>query len=167
MRKVILFIASSLDSFIAREDGAIDWLFHDADYNYKKFFMSIDTVMMGRKTYELSKTLAEDPYPDKKIIVFSRNKTPEPGIEISDEPVSAVERLKEEDGLNIWLVGGSEIIDILMKHNLVDELILSVHPILLGKGMPLFKGIQEKKMDLIKTQEFGSGLVQLHYVFRN
>lgn len=166
MGKVILFIASSADNYIAGEDGSIDWLFHDADYNYKKFFAGVGTVIMGRKTFELSKTFAQNPYPGKKIVVFTRKKgNSDRDAEFSDDPVQAVKKLKEQEAMNIWLVGGCEINSILLENDLIDELILSVHPIILGKGIPLFKGAKQAKMELKRMQEFGSGLVQLHYVF--
>ena len=167
MRKIVLFIASSLDGFIAREDGGIDWLFSDGDYGYSKFFKSVDTVIMGRKTYEVSLTFGDYPYNGKKVYVFTRKKSirPDGNAEFVSDPVSLCKKLKKLPGKNIWLVGGSEIVSVLINAGLVDEIILSTHPIILGSGIPLFNCIKKEiKMRLVKSVKFGSGLLQAHYV---
>ena len=158
MRKVILFIASSLDGYIARKDGGIDWLFSDDDYGYKKFYSSVDTVIMGRKTYDVAKGFEKEPFAGKEVIVFSRKRDG-----CANDPVKASMQLKKKKGKNIWLVGGSQIISVLMNAGLVDEIINSVHPIIIGNGIPLFDRIDETSLKLINTKRFPSGLVQLHY----
>src|SRR3989344_6107538 len=169
MRKVILFIASSLDGFIARKDGGIDWLFSDADYGYSKFYSSIDTVITGRKTYDLTLILEKEPFKDKKIYVFTNNLKSRLLInaEVISDPVNFVKKLKDIKGKNIWLLGGSEIITLLMNANLVDEIILSIHPIVLGNGIPLFINIKEIKIELVKSKKFDNGLLQLKYNVKN
>jgi len=169
MRKVILFIASSLDGFIARKDGGIDWLFSDADYGYSKFYSSIDTVITGRKTYDLTLILEKEPFKDKKIYVFTNNLKSRLLInaEVISDPVNFVKKLKDIKGKNIWLLGGSEIITLLMNANLVDEIILSIHPIVLGNGIPLFINIKEIKLELVKSKKFDNGLLQLKYNVKN
>ena len=144
MRKVKLFIASSLDCYIAREDGGIDWLFTDADYGYTKFYDSIDTIIVGKKSYDQSLTLDEYPYKGKKVYVFTRkkvrkkNNNNEQDVEYIDTNIQDfVTTLTQSIGKDIWLLGGGEIVSILLNADLVDEIILSIHPIILGTGIPL------------------------------
>jgi len=182
MRRIKMFIASSLDGFIAREDGSIDWLFTDNDYGYQEFYQSVDAVIMGRKTFEKGLELGGgiNPTKDKKNYVFSRDQRPSNGKEKDDDDddevefvghdiIEFVERLVNSSGKDIWLVGGSEIISLLLKANLLHDIILSIHPKILGKGIPLFKNIRkEMNLKLINCNAYDSGLIQLHYiVFKN
>ena len=166
MRKVILFIASSLDNFIAREDGGIDWLFTDGDYGYKEFYDSIDTVLMGRKTYETAIKLGEH-FAGKVCYVFSRSannwKTAE-NVHFEANPAKLVRHLRVENGKDIFLEGGGETISTFLNEGLVDEMVLSVHPILLGSGIPLFTNVRiQISLKLLKSVPYPSGLVQLQY----
>jgi dihydrofolate reductase len=175
MRKVKLYIASSLDSHIASDNGSIDWLFSDADYGYTKFYNSIDTILIGRKTYDQSLTFEEYPYKGKKVYVFTRNAEVEKKNKkkkirdvdyIDDDIPDFVRRLVQQpvDNKDIWLLGGGEIVSILLNADLVDEIILSIHPIILGKGIPLFSNIKKYvKLQLLESIPFSSGLVQLCY----
>ncbi len=167
MRKVILFIASSLDGYIARQSGDIDWLFTDQDYGYSEFFASVDTLLMGRKTYEQVLTFGEYPYKGVKSYVFTKNPLfpADSNAEVIREDITEfVEQLRQVDGKNIWLVGGSQLTHALMSQNLVDELILSIHPTILGEGIPLFdNGTTPQSLNLTKCQTYDSGLVQLSY----
>ncbi|MBD1880726.1 dihydrofolate reductase [Coleofasciculus sp. FACHB-64] len=167
MRKVILFIASSLDGYIARQSGDIDWLFTDQDYGYSEFFASVDTLLMGRKTYEQVLTFGEYPYKGVKSYVFTKNPLfpADSNAEVIREDITEfVEQLRQVDGKNIWLVGGSQLTHALMSQNLVDELILSIHPTILGEGIPLFdNGTISQSLNLTKCQTYDSGLVQLSY----
>ncbi|MBD2085962.1 dihydrofolate reductase family protein [Trichocoleus sp. ST-U3] len=167
MRKVILFIASSLDGYIARQSGDIDWLFTDQDYSYSEFFASVDTLLMGRKTYEQVLTFGEYPYKGVKSYVFTKNPLfpADSNAEVIREDIKEfVEQLRQVDGKNIWLVGGSQLTHALMSQNLVDELILSIHPTILGEGIPLFdNGTISQSLNLTKCQTYDSGLVQLSY----
>ena len=169
MRKVKLFIASSLDCYIAREDGGIDWLFTDADYGYTKFYDSIDTIIVGRKSYDQSLTLDEYPYKGKKVYVFTRKKVRknnnEQGVEYIDTKIQDfVTSLTQSIGKDIWLIGGGEIVSVLLNAGLVDEIILSIHPIILGTGIPLLRDIQkEVNLKLENSLSFDSGLTQLYY----
>jgi dihydrofolate reductase len=172
MRKVKLYIASSLDSYIASENGSIEWLFSDADYGYTKFYDSIDTILVGRKTYDQSLTFEEYPYKGKKVYVFTRNAEVEKkkktlDVEYIDDNIpNFVRGLVQQPVGNrdIWLLGGGEIVSILLNADLVDEIILSVHPIILGKGIPLFSNINKRvNLRLIESIPFESGLVQLCY----
>ena len=167
MRRIKMFIASSLDGFIAREDGSID------DYGYQKFYESVDAVITGRKTFEKGLELGGwiNPTKDKKNYVFSRNQQSLGGMEKDDEVEFVgkdvrkfVEQLVDSSGKDIWLVGGSEIISILLKADLVHDIILSIHPKILGKGISLFKNTEkEMSLKMKNFKAFDSGLIQLHY----
>lgn len=169
MRKVKLFIASSLDCYIAREDGGIDWLYTDADYGYAKFYDSIDTIIVGRKSYDQSLTFDIYPYKGKKVYVFTRKKVRknnnEQDIEYIDTNIQDfVTSLTQSIGKDIWLLGGGEIVSVLLNAGLVDEIILSIHPIILGTGIPLLRNIQkEVNLKLENSLSFNSGLTQLCY----
>ena len=143
MRKIVLFIATSLDGYIARENGDIDWLFSDQDYGYSKFFDSIDTVLMGGKTYRQVMGFGGDfPYASKNCFVFTHDVSYESNDEVTfihhnlEEFTTA---LKEKEGKDIWLIGGSEINTILLNEGLIDEMRIFMHPVILGHGIPLFK----------------------------
>ena len=172
MRKVKLYIASSLDNYIASDNGSIEWLFSDADYGYTKFYDSIDTILVGRKTYDQSLTFEEYPYKGKKVYVFTRSAEVEKkkktlDVEYIDDDIpNFVRGLVQQPVGNrdIWLLGGGEIVSILLNADLVDEIILSVHPIILRKGIPLFSNINKGvNLRLLESIPFESGLVQLYY----
>jgi dihydrofolate reductase len=170
-RKVILFIAASLDGYIATPDEDLSFLSivqqEGEDYGYSEFIEHIDTVIMGRKTYDwITKEMNEFPHSDKDTYIITRTPRPENGKirfftgDLSD----LVHRLKLDSGKNIFIDGGSEIIDVLLKDNLIDELIISIIPILLGDGIRLFKdGRPELRLKLMHSECYGTGLVQLHY----
>jgi dihydrofolate reductase len=149
MRKIILYIASSLDGYIARENGDIDWLPENTASGYDEFYKTIDMVVMGKKTYEQVLTFGAYPYKDKKSYVFTRNN--DPPKDKNTEFVSDVDKFVKENmsnpGKNIWLVGGSEIISPFLNRGFVDEIILSIIPVILGNG---------------KTTVYDK-LVELHY----
>ena len=165
MRKIILFIASSLDGYIARENGDIDWLPENTPSGYDDFIKSVDTVIMGKKTYDQVLTFGDYPYKDKKSYIFTRNKNypKEENIEFVQDAEKLMKNIVHGSGKNIWLIGGSEIISTFVNLNFVDELILSLIPVALGKGIPLFKNMtKELKMELVKTTDYMT-LVELHY----
>jgi dihydrofolate reductase len=168
MRKVKLFIASSLDGYIARADGGIDWLFTDADYGYTPFYDSIDTVVMGRKTYDLALSFGEYPYKGKAAYVFSRSRsgTDEQATFVSGSAAAFVDRLRGEPGRDIWLVGGGELARDFADANVIDEYIISIHPRLIRTGLPLFwpsPQAGDVELELVSSQAFPSGLAQLTY----
>ncbi|XHX78098.1 MAG: dihydrofolate reductase family protein [Stenomitos frigidus ULC029] len=167
MRRIILFIAASLDGYIARSAGEVNWLFTDQDYGYAEFSASIDTVLMGRKTYEQVLTFGEFPYQEKQSYVFSRdssfNAAPYAKT-VRTEVKAFVEALRQSDGRDIWLVGGAALIQPFIEYELLDELVLSTHPILLGSGIPLFsKTGLTTPLHCIASQCYDSGLVQSKY----
>ncbi len=165
MRKIKLFIASSLDGFIAREDGSIDWLPQSGNSGYEEFYKTIDTVIIGRKTYEQILTFGKYPYEGKKSYVLTKNTTikKEGNVEFVFEAEKLVKELISSSGKDIWLVGGAELVSVFLNQDLIDEIILSIIPVVLGKGIPLFKNIRrETKLQLLKTREYDE-LVELNY----
>jgi len=168
MRKIKLFIASSLDGYIANEDGGVDWLPEHADSGYGEFYKTIDAVIMGRKTYEQVLTFGAYPYEGKKSYIFTRNakKNKDENVEFVSEIDDFTKELISSSGKDIWLVGGAEIVSYFLDRGFVDEIIISIIPIVLGKGIPLFKNIQKHtRLELIKTVEYDE-LVELHYIVK-
>jgi dihydrofolate reductase len=166
-REVCLFSAVSLDGFIAAADGGIDWLFHDQDYGYREFYSSVDAVLVGRKTYDQALTLAQNPFEGKQAYVFTHSggRIQTAGVEfIRDDPAAFTRAFKGTEGGRIWLVGGGEINGLLMIAGLVDQMVLSIHPIVLGAGRPLF-GVEAgaRKYLLEGSKTWPSGLAQLTY----
>ena len=152
MRNVILYIAVSLDGFIAETDGGIDFLTVEAeqpeeDNSYEELLQRIDTVVIGRTTYDqVVNELSPEryPYEDKQSYVLTHQVQPEsPGlIFTSEQPERLIQRLKEEEGQDIWIVGGGQIISPLINHNLIDEYVITTIPTILGSGIPLFQSIE-------------------------
>ncbi|WP_269533280.1 dihydrofolate reductase family protein [Chitinimonas sp. BJYL2] len=167
MRKLVLFIASSLDGYIARPDGGVDWLFTDQDYGYQVFYDSVDAILLGRRTYDQTLTFGEYPYPDKHAYVFtSRPLTLDaPGVEAVAEPVAGfISQLKHGEGGKLWLVGGAALIKTCLEHDLIDEFIVSIHPLILGSGIPLFPNTDSsRRLSLVETVSYETGLVQVRY----
>ena len=162
-QKVILNIATSLDGFIARKNGFVDWLpeiDNSEDYGMNKFMDSIGTVILGNTTY--SQFGAE--YPNKECFVFSRKITGKKDniTYVNENPRNFLNGLQNDE--NIWLVGGSEIVKEFLKNNLIDKFIITVIPIVLGEGISLFQeGCGEHNLKLQEIKTFDSGVVQLFY----
>lgn len=172
MRKIRLFIASSLDGYIARKSGEVDWLFTDQDYGYTEFFNQIDTVLIGSKTYQQMLGFGEYPYQGKKGFVFSNSlqgKSDDNVEFIGGDLQGFINTLRQSSGGDIWLVGGGQIIYYFIRHGLIDELILSIHPIILGDGIPLIwkDSSLETLLELKNVKTYDSGLLQVFYDFKN
>jgi len=174
VRKVKLFIASSLDGYIARKDGSIDWLYTDGNYGFAQFYDSVDTILMGRRTYEKTLELAgEYPHKDKKSYVFThtasgRKREKNQNVHFIVDVIEFAKDLVQSPGNDIWLVGGADIISIFLNAGLLDEIILSIHPIILGNGIALFKNLQgQTNLRLIKSTPYESGLLQLYYQYKS
>lgn len=174
MREVILYSAASLDNFIARPDGGIDWLHYPEyevpgeDYGYHDFYNTIDTTLMGNNTYKM--VLGFDvpfPYPEKTNYVFTHSqeyKNTEYVSFISEDIAGFVKELKTKPGKDIWLVGGGQINTLLLNNDLIDKMILTLIPIILGEGIQLFNGVaKEVKFDLVESKSYKSGLAQLTF----
>ena len=168
MRKVILGLAVSLDSFIEGPNGEYDWCFTDQDYGLSTFFKRVDTVFVGRKTYEMSLGMESGGagFPKFKEYIFSTtlDKVKEGATLINGDIKTQVQEIKKEKGKDIWLFGGAGLTTSLLNLGLVDELSLAVHPILLGGGKPLFNNIKYIiKLTLVDIKTFSTGLVSLTY----
>ncbi|NJK85833.1 MAG: dihydrofolate reductase [Bacteroidales bacterium] len=169
-RKLMLFIAMSLDGFIAKKDGNIDFLNRvnspGEDYGYSDFLENTDTVIWGRKTFDKVISFGEGiPHENKKVFVISRTRTGNHGhITYHGDVVQLVNDLKNEEGKNIYCDGGGEIVFALLQKNLIDTLIVSIIPHLLGSGIRLFnEGYPEQSLKFKRSVSFPSGLVQLWY----
>lgn len=170
-RKVKVYIAISLDGYIAHSDGNIDWLEivarAEEDYGYAAFIETIDTVIMGRKTYEKVLTFGGDfPHAGRDCYVLSRTERPSEGqIRFySGSPDDLLDQIRSRPGKDIFIDGGSEAIDMFREKGLIDSYTVSIIPILLGEGIPLFKeSNQELPLKLVEATTFDSGLVQLTY----
>lgn len=166
---VTLFIATSLDGYIAGPDDDLSWLFTDADFGFSSFYSGVDTLIMGRGTYDVVRGMGEWPYAAKRTIVVSRKvdlPIDVPGAELhSGDLASLIERLDREERKNVWLVGGGELVRSFLEQGLLDRITVSMHPVLLGDGVPLFPGgFRRTLLALDNTEEFEGGLVQLNYL---
>jgi dihydrofolate reductase len=170
-RKVILYIACSLDGYIARPNDDLSFLSlvrkEGEDYGYSDFIRSVDTVILGRKTYDWVMTqVPEFPHADKESFIITRTARPATGKVnfYTGDPGQLVANLKKAKGKNIFIDGGAETVNELLKVDLIDEFIISIIPVLLGEGIRLFKdGRPESNLKLVDSKQFDTGLVQLHY----
>jgi len=174
MRKVTYCAATTFDGFIAREDGVVDWINMDEEVRREamaelgKFFESIDTILMGRKTYEAALGFEPDPYPPgKKRYVFSHTlkEVQDPNAKIVSENAGEfIRSLKNEDGKGIWLAGGSNLAKTLFDEDLIDEIRLGVHPVLLGSGIRLIPDIQHQvNLELADFKAYKGGVFAISY----
>lgn len=169
-RKLILYIATSLDGYIATEDDSLEWLFKiegKGDNGYSEFYKTVDTILIGRRTYDwvIDKEKGEFPYKNKKCYVFSKSISGKnENVEfINCDIVEFTNKLKEETGGNIWIVGGGNLLHFFIKERLVDEFIITVAPTLIGRGIPLFKEFDfELELKLKNIRRFNQ-FAELHY----
>jgi dihydrofolate reductase len=186
MRKLIYYVACTVDGFIARRDGRFDFFLAEGEHfaalvdsfpetvpaNMRdalgvsapnKWF---DAVVMGRNTYEVGTKIGiTNPYPTLKQYVFSRSmkESPDPNVAlVSEDAVGAIRRLKQEAGKDIWLCGGGDLAAALLTE--IDELFLKVNPVLLGSGIQLFSGVAKPTgLELIDSRIFGNGVMFVHH----
>lgn len=176
-RKIILDLAVTLDGFIEGKNGEIDWCIMEPEMEFDKFLNEIDTIFYGRKSYDLWGQFTPESMDDveremmelvhsKQKYVFSKTQkgTDHQAIYINENIAQEVEKLKSRPGKDIWLYGGASLITTFINLGLVDEFRLSVHPVLLGEGKPLFTNIKQRvNLKLVHTRTFSSGVVQLIY----
>ena len=177
MPEVILYIAASLDGYIARPDGSVHWLDEIAapegvaeeDFGYEEFFAGIGTVLMGRTTYEQVLTFDVDyPYPGTAGYVFSKTRAGQrdENVEFVDgaDLPKFIAGLKSTSDKHIWLIGGGLLIQEFLRHDLIDRLIITIMPVILGEGIPLFPPpTPQVDLELVESRSFANGMVQLTY----
>lgn len=170
-RNVVLYIASTLDGYIATKEESLEWLFKvegEGDNGTSEFFDTIDTVLMGKTTYDwIIKQEGDNSWlnSDKNFYVFTRSSIAdtEQVKFINPNIPDFVNKLKKQEGKNIWMVGGGELLYSFLKENIVDEIIITIAPTLIGKGIPLFKsGDYHLELLLKGTRKFNQ-FVELHY----
>lgn len=189
MRKLIYFVASSIDGFIAREDGSVEDFSMDGEHfadllaefpetipghlreqlgvsaPNKRF----DAVIMGRRTYEVGLQInVTNPYPHLKQYVVSRSFTasPDKNVElVSDNPLEFARLLKLQEGKDIWLCGGGELASALLPE--IDEMILKINPFLMGTGIPIVAGHASTKLELLNKNLYDNGFMLLHYLVKH
>ena len=184
MRKVTFGGAKSLDNFIARKDGAFDWILwgDEAAELMKDYWKNIDTIVMGRKTWDVAnasspkpkkktKKKATNPFAGVKTYVFSR--TLEAGeqdgaVIRNDDPAAFISDLKQRDGKDICIMGGGELGRDLLEAGVIDEIGFNIHPLLLGSGVPLFHEMSRQiDLELIECRPFKNGCVYVLYRVKN
>ena len=175
-RNVVVHIATSADGYIARADGDLEWLTSrpapKGFYGINTFMKSIDTMVLGRKTYEASLRMGAKFDSKSRHIVFSRHAPPAgapSGVQfVNGAIVPFVSRLREQPGKDIWLMGGGGLIASFLDEHAIDEFVISVVPVLIGDGIPLIARRQRHVLlDLHSVERFEDGLVQLHYRVQN
>jgi dihydrofolate reductase len=170
-RKVIVHIGTSADGYIARPDGDLEWLTSrpapQSFYGMNTFMKSIDTKVLGRKTYEMSLRMGAKFDAKNPHIVFSRHPPAEvpSGVQFVNDAIGPfVSRLREQPGKDIWLMGGGEIIASFLDEQAIDEFVISVAPVFIGEGIPLIaRRHRHAPLELLSSERFEDGLVQLHY----
>jgi len=169
-RKIVLGLGISLDGYIARLNGAVDFLFMPKDYSMAPFFATVDTAVFGRKTLDVALQMGGGgAFSGSSMAnyVFSRSK---PAVErdglvfVNQSPAAFVRQLRKKPGKDIWLMGGGELARDFLKADLVDELYLGIVPVLLGEGIPLFpSGFPQRNFALVENKTYSKGLIALRY----
>ncbi len=173
MRKIKLYIATSLNGKIARKDGSVDWLEsipnpEKNDYGYSKFYESIDDVIMGNNTYKQLISWGIDfPYADKDNFVFTTNEELKNNKDVefvSTNHIEFIKKLKKQKGKDIWLVGGGKINTLLLNNDLIDEINIFIMPIILPDGIELFEGFpKESQLKLTHSKSHETGVIEMIY----
>jgi dihydrofolate reductase len=168
MRKLVLGLSVSLDGFIEGPNGEYDWCVPDPEYDFNAFFNRFDSIFVGRNTYQMSSGMEGGPpgFPKFKEYIFSTTlgKVKSGATLISGDTKTEVEKIKKQEGKDIWLFGGAGLTSSLMNLGLIDELSITVHPVLLGGGKPLFSKIPDRiKLKLLDAKTYPTGIVSLTY----
>ena len=167
MRKIVLGLGISLDGYIARPNGAVDFLFMPKDYSMAPFFATVDTAILGRKTLDAALKMGGSFSGSMAFYVFSHSKPPgeRDGLTfVGESPAAFVRKLRKRSGKDIWLMGGGELAREFLRADLVDELYIGVVPILIGEGIPLFpSGFPQRDFALLENKTFSRGMIALKY----
>jgi dihydrofolate reductase len=169
MRKIVLGVGISLDGYIARPNGAVDFLFMPKDYSMAPFFSTIDVAIMGRKTFDVAVKTSGGSFSGSSMAtyVFSHSEPPgeRSGVTfINESPATFVQQLRKRPGKDIWLMGGGELARDFLKADLVDELCLGIVPVLLGEGIPLFpSSFPQRDFSLVENKTYSRGLIALKF----
>ena len=178
MRKIVLFVGMSLDGYIARSNGAVDFLSvpksggprnERGEYSMAPFFASVDTEIMGRKTLEAGLKMGGGSLPRTSMVRYVFSRLQPPGerdglVFVNQTPDALIGQLRKRPGKNIWLMGGGELARDFLKADLVDELSLGIVPVLLGEGIPLFpSGFPQRDFALVENKTYSRGLIALRY----
>ncbi|MGY4691754.1 dihydrofolate reductase family protein [Salibacterium sp. K-3] len=169
-RHTVLFIASSLDGYIAAKNESLEWLFKvegEGDNGFAAFYETVDTVLMGKRTYDwiMNQDFKEFPYKDKECYVFTSSSYENTGNVqfVHDDIKSFVNKLKNKNGKNIWLAGGGELLHSFIQEGLVDEFIITIAPTIIGSGIPLFKEGNHQLDLVLKESKTFNQFITLHY----
>lgn len=177
MKKVILNLAVTLDGFIEGPNGETDWCIMDDDMKFDAFIDSIDTMLYGRVSYdawgnyqprndasEAEKMMWKDIHSKSKFVFSRQHRSDGKATFISSDISAKIAELRQQPGKDIWLYGGANLISTFIKQGLVDVYKISVHPIVLGSGKPLFEDLEDRiKLKLTGTRTFRSGVAELTY----
>lgn len=177
MKKVVLNLAVTLDGFIEGPNGEVDWCIMDEDMNFPAFIKSVDTIFYGRISYDewgnyqpdenadlTEKEMWNGIHSKNKFVFSSQNRDDENAVFITADLITKVNEIKNQQGKDIWLYGGASLIKTFINLNLIDVYKISVHPIVLGSGKPLFENLSKRiGLKLMDTRVFKSGVVELTY----
>jgi dihydrofolate reductase len=169
VRKVILGLGISLDGYIARPDGSVDFLFMPKDYSMAPFFATVDAAIMGRKTYDAALKMGGGSFGGSSMTTYIMSRTLPPGDRdgahfVEESPAVLMRRLRKKSGKHIWLMGGGELAREFLKADLVDELYIGVVPVLIGEGLPLFPaGFPQREFALVENKTYSKGMIALKY----
>lgn len=177
MKKVILNLAVSLDGFIEGPNGEVDWCIMDDDMNFEGFLASTDTIFYGRVSYDAwgnfqpgenisdaERSMWQEIHSKKKVVFSRQERQDGKASFISNDIPEKVAEIKQQDGKDIWLYGGADLITTFISLGLIDIYRVSVHPVALGSGKPLFGNLKERTgLKLVDTNVFRSGVVELVY----
>jgi dihydrofolate reductase len=169
MRNVVLGLGISLDGYIARPNGAVDFLFMPKDYSMAPFFATIDTAIMGRKTLDAALQMSGGSFSGSSMATYIFSHSKPAGerdglVFINQSPATFIRQLRKRPGKDIWLMGGGELARAFLKADLVDGLYLGILPVLLGEGIPLFpSGFPQRDFTLRENKTYSKGLIALKY----